>query len=120
MKTILVADDDEDIRAVIGMHLERLNFAFIEAGTGREALEIANSRSIDLIVLDWMMPEMTGIELIEALRLNMRTKDTPVILMSGREELSEGHSMAALGVSACLEKPFDPKELVQKIQQCLR
>jgi two-component system alkaline phosphatase synthesis response regulator PhoP len=120
MKTILLVDDEEDIRSVIGMQLERLNYNFFEASTGIEAIELLRQHTIDLIVVDWMMPKMTGIELIRALRQNPKTCSIPVILMSGKEEIAEQHTVAALGVSACFEKPFEPKQLIKAIEECLR
>ena len=85
MKTILLADDDEEIRTVFGMSLERY-YRILEAATGPSALELTSRERPDLIVLDWTMPGSSGIEILTALRQDPLTATMPVIMLTGKEE----------------------------------
>ena len=87
MKTILLADDDEDIRTVFGMSLERY-YRVLEAATGTSALELTRRERPDLVVLDWTMPGSSGIEILTAPRQDPLTATMPVIMVTGKEEES--------------------------------
>ncbi len=120
MKTILIADDEEDARTIICMRLAKHpHLRIVEATNGREALALAREQHPDLIVLDWTMPGMSGIEVVRALRDSPALATTPVIMTTGRDDPSELSEARALGVAAYVIKPFDPAELMEKIQEVL-
>jgi two-component system, OmpR family, phosphate regulon response regulator PhoB len=120
MKTILIADDEQDARTIICMRFAKYpHLRVVEATDGREALALAREQHPDLIVLDWTMPGMSGIEVMRALRDIPALATTPVIMTSGRDDPSELAEARALGVAAYVTKPFDPAELMEKIQEVL-
>ena len=120
MKMILIADDDQDVRAVICMRLaNNRDVRIVEATNGREVLALAQKGRPDLVVLDWSMPGMSGLEVMQEFRKDPATADIPVIMMTGRDDPSEQAQARALGVSAYLVKPFDPAELQEKIERVL-
>jgi CheY-like chemotaxis protein len=120
MRTILLADDDEDVRAVFRMRLERLQHRVLEAANGTLALELTRRERPDLLVLDWTMPGLSGIEILKALRQDPRTANIPVIMLSGKEGGSEHAEAVALGAFAYLVKPVSPPQLLETIQEALR
>jgi CheY-like chemotaxis protein len=120
MKTILIADDEEDARTIICMRLAKdRDVRIVEATNGREALALAKEKHPDLVVLDWTMPGMSGLEVLQAFRGDPAMVDIPVIMMTGRDDPSERAQVRALRVSAYIVKPFDPAELMAKIQAAL-
>lgn len=120
MSTILLADDDEDIRTVFRLPLERLHFRVLEAATGTIALDLTGQEHPDVLVLDWTMPGLTGIEILTALRQDPSTATIPVIMLSGKEEGSEQAQAVRLGAFAYLVKPVGPQQLLDTIQEALR
>jgi DNA-binding response OmpR family regulator len=117
MATILIADDDSDIRQALRMFLEPCSFKILEAGNGQEALQIAMQESPDLILLDWFMPGMNGRDLLAALRSHAGLSETPVIVMTGAEDAVI--EVIQLGAQASIVKPFSPKEILQEVQNLL-
>lgn len=118
MKTILLADDDEDIRTVFGISLERY-YRVLEAATGISALELIRRERPDLAVLDWTMPGSSGIEIVTALRQDPLTATMPVIMLTGKEEEADRTRAAALGVYAFLVKPVSPPQLLKTIRAAM-
>lgn len=117
---ILLADDDIGLRGVIHRFLERSGFSVALAGNGREALERLKSRPVDLLLTDLMMPEISGIELIEAVRKNNPT--LPIIAMSADAGLRNDGSLqlaAQAGANVLLEKPFAMNRLIRELQRLL-
>ncbi|MCD8491641.1 MAG: response regulator [Geovibrio sp.] len=112
---ILIADDELRLRKVVALHLKKAGFAVLEAGNGRQALEIAKEQKPDVIVLDIMMPEMNGLEACEALKADPELKDVPVILLTAMAEAGDIEKGGAAGAEYYLTKPFSPKELIDKI-----
>ncbi len=120
MHTILIADDDQDIRAVIRAKLEMLGYRLIEASHGDQALELARAERPDLLLIDWMMPGITGIEVVQRLRQEPSLKHIPVIIMTGKEGPSYRRQALELGVTVMLMKPFSPSEVAEKIRSVLK
>ena len=119
MKTILLADDEEDIRAIIRMRLDRLPYRIIEAATGTEALALVRTEHPDLVLLDWTLPGMSGIEILEVLRNEQAHTSTAVILMTGHDEAVDRSRGLALGAAVYLVKPFSPQQLVESVIRLL-
>jgi DNA-binding response OmpR family regulator len=117
---ILVADDDPIIRRLIEVNLGLDGFEVETASGGEDALAQAKERSPDLILLDVMMPGITGWEVARLLKEDHATAGIPVVILSGRtqdEDRQQGHE---LGVAAYVSKPFDPQELVELVRGLAR
>ncbi len=116
---VLIADDEIHIIHVVAIKLRNNGFEVIAANNGAEAYDLACDEHPDIIVTDYQMPFVTGIELIEKLRANEQTKHTPAILLTARSFAISQEQQETLGVEACLSKPFSPKELLKTIQDIL-
>jgi DNA-binding response OmpR family regulator len=119
MATILVADDDRDIRDIVAYKLQRVGHYVILATNGTEALSAARACEPDLVVLDVMMPGMSGIEVCRELRAEPRTAALPVILLTARAQESDVEAGFAVGADDYVVKPFSPSELVSRIHTML-
>jgi CheY-like chemotaxis protein len=116
---ILVADNDEDILALVAFRLERAGYVVLLARDGDEALARARAELPDLCVLDVRMPGLTGIEVTQRLRADEATRRLPVILLTARvQEADVAHGYAA-GANAYVRKPFDQKELRTQVETLL-
>ncbi|MHC4120015.1 MAG: response regulator [Planctomycetota bacterium] len=118
-KTVLVVDDEIHIVHVVAIKLRNNGYEVISADNGAEALELAIGEKPDIIVTDFQMPVMTGLELVEKLRQHEETKDIPVIMLTARSFAIEQEQQDALKISGCLSKPFSPKELLGNIEDIL-
>ncbi|MCX5645060.1 MAG: response regulator [Phycisphaerae bacterium] len=116
---VLVADDEIHIIHVVAIKLRNNGYEVIAANNGLEAYDLACREKPDIVVTDYQMPLMTGIELITKMREDERTKDIPVILLTARSFAVTQEQQESLGVSSCLSKPFSPKELLKTIQDIL-
>ena len=116
---VLVADDELHIIHVVAIKLRNNGYEVITASNGAEAYELACQERPDIVVTDYQMPLMTGIELIEKMLGDDRTRNTPVILLTARSFAITEEMQQSLGVSNCLSKPFSPKELLKTIQDLL-
>jgi two-component system phosphate regulon response regulator OmpR len=114
---ILVIDDDDRIRDLVKKYLKKQNFIVSSAQSAREAAEILAVFDYDLLVLDVMMPGQTGFELTEELR---KTSDIPIILLTALGETDDRIEGLTAGADDYLTKPFDPRELVLRIEAILR
>lgn len=113
---VLVADDDPDILDLISFRLERSGMTVLQARNGGEALEIARLKRPHVAVLDWMMPELTGIEVIEAIRDDPEISDLPIMLLTARVQESDVVRGFESGADDYLTKPFSPQELHHRVQ----
>jgi DNA-binding response OmpR family regulator len=116
---VLVADDEEDIRALVAFRLERAGYEVISAADGEEALTLATTRLPDLVVLDMMMPKATGLEVTRSLRGQDETKDIPVILLTARAQEADVARGFEAGVDDYVKKPFSPQDLQLRVQALL-
>jgi two-component system alkaline phosphatase synthesis response regulator PhoP len=116
---VLIADDEVHIIHVVAIKLRNNGYDVLSADNGSEAFELACAEHPDIVVTDYQMPVMTGIELIERMRANEATRDIPVILLTARSFAISQEQQESLGVAACLSKPFSPKELLKSIQDIL-
>ncbi|WP_339227938.1 response regulator transcription factor [Oceanobacillus sp. FSL K6-2867] len=114
---ILVVDDEERIRRLIRMYLEREDYVVEEAENGKDALEKALNNDYNVIVLDIMMPEMDGIETCQELR---KEKDTPVIMLTAKGEEANRVQGFEVGADDYIVKPFSPREAVLRVKALLR
>lgn len=114
---ILVVDDEERIRRLLRMYLERENYAVEEADNGEDALALALENDYDLILLDIMMPGMDGIKVCEELR---KQKATPVIMLTAKGEEANRIQGFEAGTDDYIVKPFSPREVVLRVKALLR
>lgn len=117
MKTILVADDKANIRNLVRDYLEAEGFRVVIAANGREALYVARAEKPDLILLDIMMPEMSGYDFIKAYR---KERETPIILLTAKLDETDKVLGLELGADDYVTKPFGMKELTARIHAVLR
>ena len=119
MKTILIADDEENLRILIETTLEDPGLILLHCRDGAIAVGIARSQHPDLLILDWMMPGMSGLEVLRTLRGDQTTAHIPVILLTARGQEKDRAEGIAAGAYAYLVKPFSPLELLRVVQQVL-
>jgi DNA-binding response OmpR family regulator len=117
---ILIADDEEDVRDLVGMNLRRAGFQTEEAVDGLEAVTKANRFKPDAIVLDVMMPGRDGFRVCQELRDDGETKHIPIIMLTARGQTQDRITGFEKGADDYLGKPFSPKELVLRVQALLR
>jgi len=118
-KKVLVVDDEIHIVHVAAIKLRNNGYDVITATNGAEAFELVCAEKPDIIVTDFQMPVMTGLELVEKIRQNEETKDIPVILLTARNFAVSQEQQEDLQISGCLSKPFSPKELLENIEDIL-
>jgi two-component system alkaline phosphatase synthesis response regulator PhoP len=116
-KTILVVDDQANVRRLLREYLEEEGFRVVVAENGRDALYAARREKPDLILLDLMMPEMSGYEFM---RTFTKEQDTPIILLTAKLEESDKVLGLELGADDYITKPFSMRELVARIRAVLR
>lgn len=116
---IVVADDDADIRRLVTFVLRRRGYTVVEAADGDEALAAIRRERPDLVVLDVMMPGLTGPEVARAVAADPTLSATPVILLSAKGQASEVAAGLASGAREYLIKPFAPRELAMRIEDLL-
>ena len=115
---ILVVDDFATMRKIIKNILGQLGFKnIIEADDGTTAWEILQKESVDLIVSDWNMPKMSGLELLKKVRADERLKDTPFLMVTAEAQKENIIEAAKHGVSQYIVKPFTPETLKEKLQK---
>jgi DNA-binding response OmpR family regulator len=118
-RKILIADDDLEILALVKRHLRKLDVDVVEASDGEEALEAARREVPDLVILDVMMPGMSGWEVCRAIREDETLAETGVIMLTGIGERLNEMTSPLYGADDYLDKPFDFGDLDDKIKQVL-
>lgn len=117
--TILVCEDSDFIRRVICSTLRKSNYKTIEARDGSEARDLLSSARPDLILSDYNMPNLNGLDLLGAVRANAATANTPVIILSSETRRDLIETATAAGASAWLTKPFQSAELLETIARVI-
>ncbi len=120
MFTILIVEDDAAIREMLRSFLTNNRYHVIEAENARQALDSLSERNPDLILLDWMLPDMSGPEMLRSLRNNPVHKDLPVIMLTARAEEEDKIEGLESGSDDYLTKPFSMQELAARIKALLR
>lgn len=115
--TILIVDDEKEIRELLRLYLEKDGYQVVQAENGRIALEKAASMQVDMAVIDIMMPELDGYQLIQGLREH---SDIPILVVSAKTENHEKILGLDLGADDYVTKPFDPLEVMARIKAQLR
>jgi len=118
-KLILVADDEPDIVTIVEMILRSQGYDVLKAANGLEALELAERHSPDLILLDIMMPDMDGWEVLRLLRVDPSTSEIPVAMISAKTGSRAKITSMQEGAVDYITKPFDSQELLSKVREIL-
>lgn len=116
MEKILIVEDEEPIRELININLSMIGYEIYEAEHGIEALNYINNNTIDLVILDIMLPKMDGYELIP----HITKKDIPVILLTAKDSLKDKVKGFNLGADDYITKPFEGMELIARVKALLR
>lgn len=116
---ILIVEDETDIRDLIMMTLQLNGFQVVQATNGEEAVEQASELQPNLILMDIRMPRMTGYQACQILKNQENTKDIPIIFLSAKGQETEISTGLALGATDYLLKPFEPDELLRRINKIL-
>lgn len=119
MRTVLIADDEHNIRHILDFSLHAEGFDVLSANSGEEALELAREHRPDLIILDVMMPGQGGIETCRALKSDPETASIPVILLTARSSREDRQAGEEAGANDYITKPFSPQKLVDTVQGLL-
>lgn len=117
---ILVVDDEPEIVALVAYHLAKAGYRVSTAASGQDALELARRERPSLVVLDLMLPGMSGFDLLEQLRSDDSTRDIAVLMLTARREEPDRIRGLSLGADDYLTKPFSPAELVLRVAAILR
>ncbi|MDX1500055.1 MAG: phosphate regulon transcriptional regulator PhoB [Woeseiaceae bacterium] len=117
---ILIVEDETPIREMIAFHLGRAGFETLEAGNCQSALELLADERPDLALIDWMLPDMSGLELTRMLKRDAENDDLAIIMLTARSDEFDKISGLDSGADDYVTKPFSPRELVARIQAVLR
>jgi two-component system phosphate regulon response regulator PhoB len=120
MATILVVEDEPAIQELITLNLEQSGYSPLRANDAEQAIELVRDELPDLVLLDWMLPGMSGIEFARRLRADRRTQDVPIIMLTARAEEHDKLSGLETGADDYITKPFSPRELNARIRALLR
>lgn len=118
-KRIVIADDEAHILRVMSMKLTNAGYEVLTAVDGEEALELCAREHPDLLITDYQMPVMSGLELCKQLRSDDQTRNIPAIMLTARGFDIEPSDMVAAGITAVLAKPFSPREVLAKVNDLL-
>lgn len=118
--TVLVIEDEADVVDLLRYNLNRAGFTVLIASNGVQGLEMARKSRPDVIVLDLMLPKLTGQELCKALKSDPDTEGLPIVMLTAKSEPAERVQGLELGADDYVTKPFSPRELVLRVQALLR
>jgi len=120
MSTILVVEDEQPIRSMLEYVLSKEGYETVEAETVKQAHTVLNETMPDLVLMDWMLPDATGLQMVESMKQAPATCDIPIIMLTANS--GEDHKLRGLNAGAddYITKPFSPRELIARIQAVLR
>ena len=118
--SILIVEDEPEIREMLLFSLSKAGFDIAEADSGEKALALLDKKLPELIVVDWMLPGMSGVDLAKRLRKDELTKALPLLMLTARNEETDVLKSFDSGVDDYMSKPFSPRELVARIKALLR
>ena len=120
MATILIVEDEPDIQELIAYNVERAGHDVVRTASAEQALEVVRDALPHLILIDWMLPGMSGVELARSLRGNKRTEGIPLIMVTARGAEQDKLTGLEVGADDYMTKPFSPRELNARIKAVLR
>ena len=120
--SVLIVEDEEHIRDVLEYNLKFDGFEVHLAANGRDALEIARTVQIDVVLLDWMMPDMDGLKVLYELKQDPKTQNIPVFMLTAKAAVGDVEQALHSGASDYITKPFDPmllgRIIIRKLKKC--
>jgi DNA-binding response OmpR family regulator len=116
---VLIVDDDPDIRALVTYRLSASGYEVISAGDGEAGLAAAREHAPDLVLADWMMPRLTGVEMCTRMRADPAIAGIPVVLLTARTDDVAMRTGWDAGIDEYLTKPFSPRELAARVEEIL-
>ena len=119
-KSIVVADDDPDILSIVAMSLETQGYDVYKATNGREAVDLVRDHHPDLIILDMMMPVMSGYEAIAELKADDSTRDIPIIGLSAKAMATDMERATDVGIDGYITKPFRIAQVLSVVENYLQ
>jgi two-component system phosphate regulon response regulator PhoB len=119
-ETILVVEDDENIQQLVGYNLAKAGFHVVYADNGEQALSQIKREKPELIVLDLMLPGLSGFEVCKLVRKDPKTKSLPIVMLTAKSEENDMAAGLDLGADDYITKPFSPKILISRIKAALR
>ena len=118
--TVLIVEDEADLVTLLRYNLEKEGFDVLDAPDGEEALLITSERQVDIVLLDWMLPHLSGIEVCRRLRRKPESRHVPIIMLTARGEEADRIRGLNMGADDYVPKPFSPDELIARIHAVLR
>ena len=118
--TVMIVEDEASLVTMLRYNLEKEGYAVTEANDGEEAITVANETTPDAVILDWMLPRMSGIEVCRQLRRKAETRHVPIIMLTARSEETDKVRGLNVGADDYLTKPFSMPELVARVRALLR
>jgi len=117
----IVADDSRMVRSIVTKVIESMGYEAVQAGNGREALNILETerQDVKMVLLDWNMPLLNGLDVIHKMRADVRFKEIPVLMVSTESEEDRIQLALAAGAQGYLTKPFTPEQLTEAVQEVL-
>jgi len=118
-RKIIAADDEAHILHIVSMKLRNAGYDVVTAMDGEEALDLCRTESPDLLITDYQMPYMSGLELCKALRQEEDTRRIPAMMLTARGFDIEPEEMAEAGIATVLAKPFSPREMLKRVKDLI-
>ena len=118
--SILVVEDEPDIRELLNFTITRAGYGVLEADSAEQALQITDNKLPDLAIVDWMLPGISGVELVHRFRHDELTAKVPIIMLTARGEETDKLRSFDSGVDDYVTKPFSPRELLARVKALLR
>ena len=118
--SVLLVEDETDIREMLTFSLQRAGFRVRSAETAEQAVQILDGPLPNLVIIDWMLPGMSGVELARRLRGDALTAELPLLMLTARGEESDKLRSFDAGIDDYVTKPFSPRELIARIKALLR
>jgi len=116
---VLAIDDERDVLRILQIILERAGFAVLTADNGAEGLRLAQAETVHVILLDVIMPDRGGFEILEDLKRDEKTKNVPVIMLTGEKQIKDFERGHIMGVMDYITKPFRQDLLLQRIRRAI-
>ncbi|MEE4351173.1 MAG: phosphate regulon transcriptional regulator PhoB [Pacificimonas sp.] len=117
---VLIVEDDTNLVELLTYNFEKEGFSTVSSGDGEEALVLAQEENPDIVILDWMIANLSGIEVCRRLRRNPDTQNVPIIMLTARTEEADRIRGLETGADDYITKPFSPRELIARINAVLR